>query len=279
MDSLTQAISLTMKPPHVQCDGITPTSSPCPYWTVYKEFVRTRDLCQIPSTDPSYQVTSRMKALVERIIRGGKNLSLDFHRYSGRAVVSVLMVKPKSSSEPAFFEGINTEVAIQSGSICAERCSFAAARAAHPDLSSNDLIAVACVYVPLMKDEPEPTKNPSWPCGVCMEWYRRLCGKSEIFRFIAYPSTKCETVIERFLNLRSIETVPRLDVTPSMTECQVCSCMRPETVLDCPLCERLSNGGNRTRSGSNSNSSLIMESPSSFGNNKIRKDLLKQQQQ
>jgi len=167
-------------------------------WSCEIEYVRTRAFSQLANQDPAYQVAVRLKRFSDRVSEAP--LEADFHRLSGRVVLAVVMLRRRDGTYE-FYEGVNTEVAIQTGSLCAERAAIAAARADIPNLARFEICAIGTIYAPLTKNEPEPNKNPSWPCGVCMEWIKKACGKSEMMRIIGFPNTKFDTVIERFLCL------------------------------------------------------------------------------
>lgn len=173
-------------------------------WSSEVEYIRTRQFTSIANQDPAYQVAVRLKRFLQRV--ADAPLEADFHRLSGRVVLAVVMLRRQDGTYE-FYEGVNTEVAIQTGSLCAERAAIAAARADIPNLARFEICAIGTIYAPLTKSEPEPSKNPSWPCGVCMEWIKKACGKSEMMRIIGFTNTKFETVIERFLCLNRKQDV------------------------------------------------------------------------
>lgn len=198
-------------------------------------------MSDLTERDPAFLVANRMKKFFQRV--GEAPLEPDFHRLSGRVVLAVVMVRTRDHGF-AFYEGVNTEVAIQTGSLCAERAAIGAARADMPNLARLEICAIGTVYAPLTREEPEPNKNPSWPCGVCMEWIKKACGKSELMRIIGFPNTKFDTVIERFLVLNqrkesvdfSTVALTRLGAVYEKLEiCKICSSVFPksETCLFC----------------------------------------------
>ena len=172
-------------------------------WSCEVEYLRTRAFTSLGNQDPAYQVAVRLKRFLQRV--ADAPLEADFHRLSGRVVLAVVMLRRKDGTYE-FYEGVNTEVAIQTGSLCAERAAIAAARADSPNLARFEICAIGTIYAPLTKEEGEPKKNPSWPCGVCMEWIKKACGKSEMMRIIGFPNTKFDTVIEKFLCLNRKQT-------------------------------------------------------------------------
>ena len=178
-------------------------------WSCEIEYVRTRQFAALANQDPAYQVAVRLKRFLQRVAEAP--LEADFHRLSGRVVLAVVMLRRQDGTYE-FYEGVNTEVAIQTGSLCAERAAIAAARADIPNLARFEICAIGTIYAPLTKSEPEPSKNPSWPCGVCMEWIKKACGKSEMMRIIGFPNTRFDTVIERFLCLNKQKPVEFCEV-------------------------------------------------------------------
>lgn len=173
-------------------------------WSCEIEYLRTRPFAALVNQDPAYQVAVRLKRFLQRVANAP--LEADFHRLSGRVVLAVVMLRRRDGTYE-FYEGVNTEVAIQTGSLCAERAAIAAARADIPNLARFEICAIGTIYAPLTKSESEPSKNPSWPCGVCMEWIKKACGKSEMMRIIGFPNTSMDTVIERFLCLNRKQEV------------------------------------------------------------------------
>jgi len=182
----------------------TPAKPEESQWSCEVEYVRTRPLASLEFPDPALQVAVRLKEFLEEVANAP--LEADFHRLSGRVVLAVVMVRRRDGSFH-FYKGVNTEVAIQTGSLCAERAAIGAARADFPNLARFEICAIGTIYAPLMRSEPEPRKNPSWPCGVCMEWIKKACGKSECMRIIGFPNTRFDTVIERFLVLNRKQPV------------------------------------------------------------------------
>ena len=178
-------------------------------WSSEIEYVRTRSFATLANQDPAYQVAVRLKRFLQRVAEAP--LEADFHRLSGRVVLAVVMLRRRDGTYE-FYEGVNTEGAIQTGSLCAERAAIAAARADIPNLARFEICAIGTIYAPLTKEEGEPSKNPSWPCGVCMEWIKKACGKSEMMRIVGFPNTSFDTVIERFLCLNKSQPVAFEDV-------------------------------------------------------------------
>ena len=71
-----------------------------------------------------------------------------FHRKSGRVVLSLLHVEHKGKAE--FVRGINSEVSLPTGSICAERAAISNARTAFPSMIRKQMKGVAVLEVPLL---------------------------------------------------------------------------------------------------------------------------------
>ena len=221
-------------------------------WSCEIEYIRTRPLAELPPADPARQVAFHLENFLKTV--ADAPLEPDFHRLSGRVVLALVMLRRKDGSF-AFYKGVNTEVAIQTGSLCAERAAIAAARADFPDLARFEICAIGTIYAPLTRAEPEPAKNPSWPCGVCMEWIKKACGKSELMRIIGFPNTKFDTVIEKFLVLnrkqpvdfsqvrltRQASSLPRTEQNPNNTlldhlrVCDSCCSVFPE-IETCLFC-------------------------------------------
>jgi len=99
-------------------------------------------------------------------------------RKSGKTVLSVVICREEDSSLVAL-RGMNTEVSLPAGSLCAERSAIS--RAATDFHSSSSIVAVATV-------DPDDTLNPLWPCEVCQSWLSKLRRQSPEIAVIAITS-------------------------------------------------------------------------------------------
>ena len=130
-----------------------------------------------------------------------------YHRKSGSIVLAVCQWKKEISSkitkendgesinEFIYTKGINVEVSIATGSICAERVAIAQAHTSYPDLNGKqNLTAVAVLQLSTDLNDPNKDENPKLPCGMCQIWLEKLA--STDFHVIAYPDRNFNQFIE-----------------------------------------------------------------------------------
>jgi len=84
--------------------------------------------------------------------------------------------------------GMNTEVSLPSGSLCAERAAIG--RAASHFHRASDIVAVATV-------DADDKINPLWPCEVCKSWLVKLRSQSRDIAVIAVQSLACDNFLVR----------------------------------------------------------------------------------
>ena len=126
-----------------------------------------------------------------------------YHRYSGAVVLAICQWK--DVSKPAagedddrdnfvYTKGINVEVSLATGSICAERVAIAQAHTNHPSLTGHKNLRSVAVLEMSADSEKARARNPLFPCGMCQIWLEKMA-YSEI-RIIAYPNTDFTHFIE-----------------------------------------------------------------------------------
>jgi len=125
-----------------------------------------------------------------------------WHRKSGKPVLSVVVCKGRDGSLVAH-RGMNTEVSLPSGSLCAERAAIG--RAASNFHRASDIVAVATV-------DPDNKLNPLWPCEVCQSWLVKLRSQSPDIAVIAVESLACDSFLIRVNG--EILSPPRLALPP-----------------------------------------------------------------
>jgi cytidine deaminase len=157
-------------------------------WISTQEVTRWRDLSQLTVEDEGKKISDKLREFVDKFLNGHFKVDQMFHRLCGRVVIAIL-----ETNTGEFFEGINTEMSIVTGSICAERAAIVHARSKNPSFKITDLKAVACITIP----EDSTDRNPLWPCGVCSEWLTKIQAKNPNFTMYAYSSVKMEQIVER----------------------------------------------------------------------------------
>jgi len=162
---------------------------------VRKEYTRIREVDEIAGTDPVKRLT---KEMMEYSASYGEGTSdLFFHRKSHRVVLAVLHLELDGKS--VYVRGINSEVSLPTGSICAERTAIVKARADYPNLKRKDMKGIAVLEVPFIPARAVELNNPLPPCGACREWLEKIQEKSEGFYVLTFPDLSFSQVHERFL--------------------------------------------------------------------------------
>ena len=128
-----------------------------------------------------------------------------YHRKSGVVILSVCQWKRSSEATAdaetgqfIYTKGINVEVSLATGSICAERVAISQAHTSHPDsIGRHNLAAVAVLHLSIdMKEKKDSVgENPKLPCGACQMWIEKLACQKD-FRVIAYPDRDLNQYIE-----------------------------------------------------------------------------------
>jgi len=108
-----------------------------------------------------------------------------WHRKSGKPVLSVVVCRRKEGTL-AVYRGMNTEVSLPAGSLCAERAAIA--RAASDFQQAEEVVAIATV-------DPTERLNPLWPCEVCQSWLSKLRPVSPEISVLAVASAACESFL------------------------------------------------------------------------------------
>lgn len=128
-------------------------------------------------------------------------------RKTGKAVLAVLYTR-RADGTTRFWRGMNVEVSMPTGTLCAERNAIGNALAADQSLERSDMRAVAVLSVSLdpsaekrgsvnllnVSELGEIAMNPLDPCGACMEWLRKISEVNPDFKVLTFTSTSCEKV-------------------------------------------------------------------------------------
>ena len=112
-------------------------------------------------------------------------------RKTKKMVIAVLMCK--KDNKCYYSKGINLEVSMPTGSLCAERNAISTMLANNPSISRKDfkMIAVLSINITELK---ENDLNPINPCGSCREWLKKIAEVNPKFKIINYKSEKCVNV-------------------------------------------------------------------------------------
>lgn len=146
------------------------------------------DFWSIASTDPDSAIGHAVREL-KLYYEDWRSVQQDpfWHRKSNQTVLSVVVCR-RSDGALVAHRGMNTEVSLPSGSLCAERAAIA--RAATMFHAAHELEAVAVL-------DPNDKINPLWPCEVCESWLAKLRAESSAISIIAVASSACESFVVR----------------------------------------------------------------------------------
>eukprot|EP00928_Gymnodinium_smaydae_P071260 TRINITY_DN5489_c0_g2_i2.p1 TRINITY_DN5489_c0_g2~~TRINITY_DN5489_c0_g2_i2.p1 ORF type:complete len:355 (-),score=54.35 TRINITY_DN5489_c0_g2_i2:401-1465(-) len=109
-----------------------------------------------------------------------------WQRKSKKIVIAAVVCR--SDNGLVAYRGMNTEVSLPSGSLCAERAAIA--RAASEWRAAHDIVAVAVL-------DPADTINPLWPCEVCQSWLAKLRDENSAISVIAFKDLMCSEFVVR----------------------------------------------------------------------------------
>jgi len=174
-------------------------------WITKKEYTRIRLLMDMDVNDPTRILTEKLLQYMNEIRETPP--SMWFHRKSYRLVLSVLRIKNPKTENYEYIRGINSEISLPTGSICAERAAIAAARCRFPNIDRSHFFGIAVIDYPLYDENQQPLRavsNPLGPCGACREYLYKFQEKNENFRVLAYSDTDCTEVHERFLFISQV---------------------------------------------------------------------------
>mmetsp|Transcript_65838 Transcript_65838/g.152996 ORF Transcript_65838/g.152996 Transcript_65838/m.152996 type:complete len:319 (+) Transcript_65838:44-1000(+) len=104
-----------------------------------------------------------------------------WQRKSRQTVLAVAVCRCSDESLVAY-RGMNTEVSLPSGSLCAERAAIASAASSFHAAREIEALAVM---------DPDDKINPLWPCDVCQSWLSKLRTESPSIHVVAVGSPAC----------------------------------------------------------------------------------------
>merc|ERR1719427_1788821 len=188
-------------------------------------------------SDPTKILTEKLQEYMKEIMEDPPNIW--FHRKSYRLELSMLRIKNPITDNYEFIRGINSEISIPTGSICAERAAIAAARSRFPNLRRRHFYAIAVMSFPLHNGNKEPiatVSNPLDPCGACREYLLKLWEKNENFRVITYSDISCTEIHERFLFIRQVTRETEPQGLSQFWKCLYCSTMNEPKYSKCQHC-------------------------------------------
>ncbi|CAE7910332.1 pctA [Symbiodinium sp. KB8] len=130
-----------------------------------------------------------------------------WQRKSNKAVLSILLCRSESG-DWCTYHGMNTEVSLPSGSVCAERAAIV--RAASDFRHAKDIVLIATL-------DPADKLNPLWPCEVCQSWLSKLRQENPNMMVLAFASLECHRFAIR-VGGELVEPPKQLQATASPNE-------------------------------------------------------------
>lgn len=126
-----------------------------------------------------------------RPTRADENTDADqmfWFRKGKKEVLALLVTKCPVTGALASHRGVNIEVSLPTGTLCAERNAIGSAFATRPDLRRQDILAVAVLSL-------DTGLGPRLgPCGACSEWLRKVAEVNPDFRVITFADESCSKV-------------------------------------------------------------------------------------
>jgi cytidine deaminase len=137
------------------------------------------------------------KTLSRKHSGGSGDMARFWLRKTQKPVLCVLLVQ-REGGPVHMHRGINLEVSMPTGSLCAERNVIGTAYATDPSLRREDLRMIAVLAVEPTSDflatSPSKGRNPLSPCGACMEWLRKIYEVNPSFRVLTFEDESCQKV-------------------------------------------------------------------------------------
>lgn len=125
-----------------------------------------------------------------------------WHQKSHQVVLAVVVCEGVDGTLLSY-RGMNTEVSLPAGSLCAERAAIA--RAASEMRAAHEIVSVAVL-------DPLDKHNPLWPCKVCQSWLAKMRDQSAAIFVIAMKDVSCQSFVVRVNGVN--QGRPRLVLPP-----------------------------------------------------------------
>ena len=117
-----------------------------------------------------------------------------FHRKGLKEVLCVVVVRGRKGAEDpgelVAVRGINLEVSLPTGTLCAERNAIGTALCMFPNLQRRDIYAVAVLSL-------DPSLPNLGPCGACQEWLKKIIEVNPNLRIISFGDSGAEQIAVR----------------------------------------------------------------------------------
>ena len=152
-------------------------------------------------------------SLASDILAGGgeaHELGTFWLRKTRKVVMAVLLTKKSDDPNSAvFWRGMNVEVSMPTGTLCAERNAIGNALAGDQTICRKHIHGVAVLSMTLDssghvvdtaaggEEAGEVALNPLDPCGACMEWLKKIGEVNPDFRIVTFANSSCDQVYIR----------------------------------------------------------------------------------
>ena len=118
-----------------------------------------------------------------------------FHRKGLKEVLCVVVICDRHGVEGEAgqliaIRGINLEVSLPTGTLCAERNAIGSALCRFPQLERSDIKAVAVLSL-------DEHLSKLGPCGACQEWFRKVTEVSPSLRILSFGSPRANVIFVR----------------------------------------------------------------------------------
>jgi cytidine deaminase len=130
--------------------------------------------------DISTILKDKMRLYAEDISQSSIDSETYWIRKSRKVVLAVLYVEKDDTQ--LFFRGINIEVSIAAGTLCAERNAISNAFTATPDLQKDEIKSIAVAEYDLTSKQLVHIE----PCCLCAAWLNKIWGsewRNNVYRF------------------------------------------------------------------------------------------------
>lgn len=170
------------------------------------------------------QVRMYKKEIFRHLEESDHELLKFWLRKSKQLVLSILAVQVEGE-EMKYFRGMNLEVSLPAGSLCAERNAIGTAVASMPFLKRKEFMGIGTVIINLadielsspsggdlaslsssgmdsegQDDLGHEDDNPIWPCGVCSEWISKITSKiDKKIVVVAFETSNCMNFVIKYM--------------------------------------------------------------------------------
>ena len=119
-----------------------------------------------------------------------------FFRKGAQEVLAVVVVRNPLNQRLVAVRGVNLEVSLPTGTLCAERNAIGTALSNFPQLERKDILALSVLA---LKEGPASRLGP---CGACAEWIRKVAEVNPEIRIITFKDSSMKRVFVEHMPLQ-----------------------------------------------------------------------------